>query len=153
MRVSLNFTGNTVIQNNTDGSVTISIPMQINRYSGRKQIVVPKSVAPQGSFDSSATPLQIALVKGHLWKKMLDTGRVQSIKELAKRERVDNSHIGKMINMTTLSPQIVRSILDETLPPEITLFDLAQNTPVNWDEQLKLLGASQTPRPNSCTGT
>lgn len=56
---------------------------------------------------------------------------------------MDNSHIGKMINMTTLSPQIVQGILDETLPPEITLFDLAQNTPVSWDEQLKMLESAQ----------
>ncbi|MGV0986632.1 MAG: LacI family transcriptional regulator [Limnohabitans sp.] len=139
MKISLDFTGKTVIQNNSDGSVTISIPMKISRYSGRKQIVVPKSIAPQGSFDARATPMQIALAKGYLWKSMLESGHVQSIRQLAKREKVDNSHIGKMINMTTLSPQIVQGILDETLPPEITLFDLAQNTPVSWDEQLKML--------------
>ena len=143
MRISLDFTGKTVIQNNSDGSVTISIPMKISRYSGRKHIVVPKSIAPQGSFDARATPMQIALAKGHLWKSMLESGRVESIRQLAKREKVDNSHIGKMINMTTLSPQIVQGILDETLPPEITLFDLAQNTPVSWDEQLKMLESAQ----------
>ncbi|MGV1045318.1 LacI family transcriptional regulator [Limnohabitans sp.] len=143
MRISLDFTGKTVIQNNNDGSVTISIPMKISRYSGRKQIVVPKTIAPQGSFDSSATPMQIALAKGHLWKSILESGRVESIRQLAKREKVDNSHIGKMINMTTLSPLIVQGILDETLPPEITLFDLAQNTPVSWDEQKKMLESAQ----------
>lgn len=101
------------------------------------------SSAQIATWRQAVTPMQIALAKGHLWKSMLESGRVDSIRQRAKREKVDNSHIGKMINMTTLSPQIVQSILDETLPPEITLFDLAQNTPVGWDEQLKMLEFAQ----------
>jgi hypothetical protein len=30
---------------------------------------------------------------------------------------------------------IVAAILDETLPPELTLFELAAGTPLLWDEQ------------------
>ncbi len=34
-----------------------------------------------------------------------------------------------------LAPDIVAAILDETLPSEVTLFDLASGTPLLWDEQ------------------
>jgi hypothetical protein len=40
-----------------------------------------------------------------------------------------------MVNLTTLAPDIVAAILDETLPSEVTLFDLASRTPLLWDEQ------------------
>jgi hypothetical protein len=40
-----------------------------------------------------------------------------------------------MVNLTTLAPDIVAAILDETLPPEGTLFELAAGTPLVWDEQ------------------
>ena len=40
-----------------------------------------------------------------------------------------------MVNLTTLAPDIVAAILDETLPSEVTLFDLASGTPLLWDEQ------------------
>ena len=40
-----------------------------------------------------------------------------------------------MVNLTTLAPDIVAAILDETLPPESTLFDLAAGTPLLWEEQ------------------
>jgi hypothetical protein len=40
-----------------------------------------------------------------------------------------------MVNLTTLAPDIVAAILDETLPPEVTLFELAAGTPVVWEEQ------------------
>jgi hypothetical protein len=39
------------------------------------------------------------------------------------------------LNLTTLAPDIVAAILDETLPPEVTLFELAAGTPVGWEEQ------------------
>ena len=41
----------------------------------------------------------------------------------------------QMVNLTTLAPDIVAAILDETLPSEVTLFDLASGTPMLWDEQ------------------
>ena len=40
-----------------------------------------------------------------------------------------------MVNLTTLAPDIVAVILDQTLPAEVTLFELAAGTPVLWDEQ------------------
>jgi hypothetical protein len=40
-----------------------------------------------------------------------------------------------MVNLTTLAPDIVAVILDETLPPEVRLFGLAAGTPLVWGEQ------------------
>ena len=42
-------------------------------------------------------------------------------------------------NLTTLAPDIVAAILDESLPDHVTLFDLASGTPLLWDEQRALL--------------
>jgi hypothetical protein len=40
-----------------------------------------------------------------------------------------------MVNLTALAPEIVAAILDETLPADVTLFDLAVDPPALWDEQ------------------
>jgi hypothetical protein len=40
-----------------------------------------------------------------------------------------------MVNLTTLAPDIAAAILDETLPPEVTLFGLPVGTPVVWGVQ------------------
>jgi len=37
--------------------------------------------------------------------------------------------------LTALAPDIVAAILDETLAPEVTLFELAAGTSLLWDEQ------------------
>ena len=54
---------------------------------------------------------------------------------LAEREGKDRAYVSRMVNLTTLAPDIVAAILDETLPSEVTLFDLASGTPLLWGEQ------------------
>ena len=50
------------------------------------------------------------------------------------------AYVSRMINLTTLAPDIVAAILDETLPPEVTLFELASGTPLLWEEQRAIVG-------------
>jgi hypothetical protein len=70
---------------------------------------------------------------------MLESGKVKNLTEIAALEGVDNSYVSRMVNLTTLAPDIVAAILDETLPDHVTLFDLASGTPLLWDEQRSLL--------------
>jgi hypothetical protein len=51
-----------------------------------------------------------------------------------------NFYVSRMINLTTLAPEIVEAILDDTLPDHLTLFDVAVDTPVLWKAQPGILG-------------
>ena len=86
-------------------------------------------------WDDTPTPLQLALARGHRWLALLESGKAKSMKEIARREGVDDSYVSRMVNLTTLAPDIVAAILDETLPSEVTLFELEAGTPVLWEEQ------------------
>lgn len=66
---------------------------------------------------------------------MLESGEVKSVREIAVREGVDSSYVSRMVNLTTLAPDIVAAILDDVLPNHITLFDIAVDPPVLWEEQ------------------
>ena len=46
----------------------------------------------------------------------------------------------RMLNLTTLAPDIVAAILDETLPPHVTVHELAISPPVLWEEQRERIG-------------
>lgn len=46
-----------------------------------------------------------------------------------------------MVNLTTLASDILAAILDNPLPNHLTLFDLAVDPPVLWEEQRKRFGA------------
>ncbi len=70
---------------------------------------------------------------------MLESGEVKSLRELAARERVDNCYVGRMVNLTTVAPHIVAAILDDTLPGQLTLFELAVDPAAFWQEQIERL--------------
>ena len=76
--------------------------------------------------------MQLALARGHRWLAMLESGEVKTLTEIAKREGVDNSYVSRMVNLTTLAPDIVAAILDDTSPDTITLLELAADPPVLW---------------------
>ena len=54
---------------------------------------------------------------------------------IAARDGIDDRYVSRMVNLTTLAPDIVAAILDETLPLEVTLFDLAVEPPALWEDQ------------------
>lgn len=125
----------------SDGRMTISVPIQIKRRSGRKQVTLPTGETVQARpWDAAPTPLQLALARGHRWLAMLQSGEAKSLTEIAVREKVDNSYVSRMVNLTVLAPDIVAAILDDALPNHITLFDLAVDPPALWDEQRARLG-------------
>lgn len=129
-------TGVTDVIAASDGGLTLRVPIQIKRRSGRKLVTLPSGeTALPRPWDRAATPIQLALARGHRWLAILESGAASSIRELATREGVDNSYVGRMINLTTLAPDIIAAILDETLPPQVTLQDLTINPPLLWEEQ------------------
>lgn len=91
-------------------------------------------------WDVAPTSIQLALARGHRWLAMLESGKAKSLKEIATREGIDNSYVSRMVNLTTLAPDIVAAILDDALPNHITLFDLAVDPPALWDEQRERVG-------------
>ena len=120
----------------SDGRLTLSVPIQIKRRSGRKLVTLPngETIKPR-PWDTTTTPVQLALARGHRWLAMLESGEVKTMRELAAREGVDNSYVSRMINLTLLPPWTVAAILDDTLPDDTILFDLAVDPPVLWEEE------------------
>jgi hypothetical protein len=120
----------------SDGSLTVTVPIRIKRRGLRKTITLPDGDSGQyRSWDTTPTPLQLALARGHRWLAMLESGEAKSMKEIATREGIDDSYVSRMVNLTTLSPDIVAAILDDTLPAEVTLFDLAAGAPLMCEEK------------------
>jgi hypothetical protein len=66
------------------------------------------------------------------------------MKKLARREGVVDSYVSRMVDRTMRVPDIVAAILNETLPPKVTLFELAAGTPVLWEERRGRLEGQRT---------
>ena len=125
----------------SDGRVTRSVPIQIKRHSGRKLLTLPGGEAAHPRpWELVATPMQLALAEGYRWLAMLESGEATSITDLAAHEKIDNSYMCRMLNLTKLAPDIVAAILDETLPQHVTVHELAISPPVVWEEPRARIG-------------
>lgn len=97
-------------------SLTVSIP--IKRRSGRRLVTLHNGeTAKTRPWDTTATPLQLALAWGHRQLAMLESGEAESLREIAALEGVDSSYVSRMVNLTwphmcqiTLSCSILRLI-------------------------------------------
>ncbi len=59
----------------SDGRLTLSVPIQIKRRSGRKLVTLPNGeTAPVRPWDVAPTSIQLALARGHRWLAMLESG-------------------------------------------------------------------------------
>ena len=130
----------------SDGGVVLNVPIALKRRSGRRVVTVA-GAEPVAATRAGATPLQLALARGHRWLRMLEAGDVSSLREIAQRDGTDHSYVAKHLNLTLLAPDIVAAILDDALPDGVRLSALLTNPPVLWKEQRAALGTTPaTPR-------
>ncbi len=81
-------------------------------------------------WDSWLTALQAALARGFRWLPALEASEITSMSEIARREGMDFSYVARLLNLTTLCPEIITAILGDTLLTHLTVHGLAVNTPL-----------------------
>ncbi|MEO5351014.1 MAG: hypothetical protein H7836_15425 [Magnetococcus sp. YQC-3] len=122
-------------------TIIIRIPYRFKRTGGRKQIIAPEGAEsaflPVARQDDA---LVRAVVRGHRWQGMLDTGQVASVQELAVKENIDPSYLARHLRLAFLAPDIVEAVLFGEQPEGLTLGKLMVTLPMDWVEQRVLLG-------------
>ncbi|MBI1209251.1 MAG: hypothetical protein GC191_18440 [Azospirillum sp.] len=115
--------------------------MTLRRRGGRKQIIRPEGAAefqpPTPARPDNA--LIKAVARAHRWKRMLESGKYGSIRELAEAEKISDRYLAKLLQLTLLAPDIVETILDGRLPKGIGLAQFMEPWPAVWAEQRELL--------------
>jgi hypothetical protein len=121
-------------------TLTIRIPMRLQRRGGRKLIMTPEgSVAPTPKPSRDETLIK-ALVRAHRWRRRVESGQARSITDLAEHEGVTVAYVCRLIPLTCLAPDIVEAILDGRQPKGLRLAEMLGNGPLGWDEQRSAWG-------------
>jgi len=122
------------------GGIRIRMPMSLKRRGGRKEIVVCQGLPRRRpSAPQAYSALVLAIIRGHRWKELLESGRYPSIDALAARMGVNSSYVGRHLNLALLAPDIVEAILMGREPDALTL-DALYRLPMAWEEQRRALG-------------
>lgn len=101
-----------------------------------KQVIAPDDhpswAPPRARIDNTIVK---ALARAFRWRRMLEAGAVVTVREIAAKEKINESHVGRVLRLTLLAPEIVEAILDGRQAPEVTLPELMKAFPVAWAEQ------------------
>jgi hypothetical protein len=124
-------------------TLTIRIPIRLQRRGGRKLIMTPEGVAAPARKPSRDEMLIKALVRAHRWRRKIGSGRARSITDLAEQEAVTDAYVCRLLPLTCLAPDIVEAILDGRQPKRLRLADLLGNGPLAWNAQKEAWGFSK----------
>src|SRR3979490_3023905 len=117
-------------------SVTVRVPMTFRKRGGRKQILAPDGhpswAPPRARIDNTMVK---ALARAFRWRRMLETGAVATVREIAAKEKINESYVGRVLRLTLLAPEIVEAILGGRQPAQMTVAVLMRPFPVGWQEQ------------------
>lgn len=115
--------------------LTVRVPLAVRKpRGGRKLMVAPDGMAPRGA-SAADTTLVKAVARAFRWRRMLESGRFATINELAAAEKINSSYVSRLLRLTLLAPDIVEAILDGRQPKGMTLPELMQPLPVEWERQ------------------
>ena len=116
-------------------TLTIRIPIRLQRRGGRKLIMTPEGVTAPARKPSRDETLVKALVRAHRWRRRIESGQAKSITDLAEQEGVTDAYVCRLLPLTCLAPDIVEAILDGRQPKGLRLAEMLGNGPLGWEEQ------------------
>jgi len=124
-------------------TLTIRIPMRLQRRGGRKLIMTPEGAAKPTPKPRPDETLIKALVRAHRWRRRIENGQAKSITDLAEQEGVTDAYVCRLMPLSCLAPDIVEALLDGRQPKGLRLAELLGNGPVTWEEQRSAWGFSR----------
>jgi len=116
------------------------IPYELRNRGQQLRIVPSASIQRSGS---GPDPTLIKLLRrAHDWRRQLETGRSQSITDLAATNGVNPSYFTRVLRLAYLAPDIVEAIVAGRQPSELTANRLVRihDVPIDWPGQREHLG-------------
>jgi hypothetical protein len=118
------------------------VPYQL-RNRGRQLKILPEGIAQATPTEPDPTLLKL-LRRAHAWRQQLETGRPETISNLAAANGVNASYFTRVLRLAYLAPDIIEAIIEGRQPPELTANKLVRvkNLPIDWPGQREALGFS-----------
>jgi len=114
--------GDGPVELGADGqTVDVRVPMEFKMRAGRREIILPADAETAPRVEPNQ-PLVLALARAHRWQRMLDTGEVKSLDELAERYGVDRSYIGRIPMHPQLAEELTRRLEEQPALPQAKVF-------------------------------
>jgi len=121
----------------------VSVPVKLKRCGIETRLIV-EGETPSVAHKRTVQAVQDSLRKALQWNQALISGKANSMAELARSEDVTQRYIAHIIKLAYLAPDIMDAIIKGNVPAQLSLGQLKKDIPLDWDEQRRLFGFSNT---------
>lgn len=125
-----------------NGDIVISVPMFFRNVSGKKQMVLSEELKSLDGDRLAENAIVAAFARARAWMKILDSGTVGTVKDLAESVGVDRPYVVRILRFATLSPRILQAVLHGRAPDGISVEKLAAIQSDDWSEQEREAGVA-----------
>jgi DNA invertase Pin-like site-specific DNA recombinase len=120
-------------------TLTLTIPARVYKMGHNLRLVFEEE-AGVTTCSKRDEALIRRIARGRRWYEELTSGRMPSIAAIARREKVHDSHVGRVLYGALLAPDIVDRILQGSQPPSLSAAELNKLPPLDWNEQRRRFG-------------
>jgi site-specific DNA recombinase len=119
-------------------TLKVDIPIALKRRGVETKLIIGGHSSPPSDPD----PVLINAIRSAAkWFEELRNGSAASVGDLAKRHRIHQGDVSRILPIAFLAPDIVEAILNGQHPVELTAARLKRTRlPLDWAEQRRLLG-------------
>jgi hypothetical protein len=118
-------------------TVVVRIPVRFYRRNGR-QMILAKDDASGTNYVAAPAPNKARaanLAKAWIWQEQLESGEYATLEELARANRVDRTYVSRILQLTSIAPDLVTRILSGDESDGLSLRKLRVGIPFVWKEQ------------------
>jgi len=127
-----------------NGNLCLNIPLAFKHKSGRRMIIAPMTL--DGKNPEAESPVQhslvLALARAHSWMESLENGEAPNLYHLVEKLNLDFSYVCQILHLVNLAPDIQEAIIKGNEPDGMSLTQLRNALPWDWNEQRQLFGVS-----------
>jgi len=112
------------------------VPLPAPQPRARKEIIVPGEPTPRRVNHG----LILAIARAKRWMQGLCDGRYQDTAEIARRFKLNDAHVRRLLRFGYLAPDIIEAIVEGRQPRSLTVRRLLQGIPCAWPDQRRVFG-------------
>jgi DNA invertase Pin-like site-specific DNA recombinase len=114
------------------------VPRRMKRRGVEMRLIIDGDATLAARVD---LPLLKATARAYRWSDDLVSGRVRSIEQIAKRERLTGRYVRRVMRLAFLAPKIVEAIAEGRQPADLTTVAMTQriDLPPLWSAQERAL--------------
>ncbi len=125
---------------NVEPTLDLAVPARLKRVGMEIKLLIDG--AGGGPRETPNRSMLRLLAQAHRYREMMLEAQGRTMRDLAREAGVGRPYFCRIVRLGFLAPDVVKAVLRDCHPPELTAKRLSLNTklPNAWEDQISALG-------------